>query len=375
MIFSQNNYCLILAGGVGSRLWPMSRENKPKQYLDIGGSGRTIIQQTYDRFAAFIKPENIYISTVDTYLDLLREQLPQVPRSQVLAEPLRRGTLAPVTWATSAISHINPDACIVVSPADQIIYDNAAFQNDILQGLEFVSHNDGVITIGVPPTRPETNYGYVQAGNLVDGQTDIYHVKTFTEKPDATFAQMFMDSGEFLWNTGLFLFGAHYMLHNIVKHVPEYRDEFPELADLGFSADTEVVPRYYNALPNLSMEYAVLERTGHNYVQKCHFGWADLGSWQSIATDLVLSHSTRMNRPSSDVKVDGRGNVTLHSEALFDNATGNIVSLPHGHLAVISGLDDFVVAERDGVIMVCPRNDLAAMRRLQTLANLNLTNS
>ena len=367
---ADNNFCLILAGGVGSRLWPVSRNRKPKQFLDFGGTGRTLLQETYDRFISFIRPENIFVSTQMEYLDLLTQQLPELPRNQILAEPVRRGTLAPVTWATSAISRLCPSARIVVSPSDQIIYDTPAFVSDILRGLNFAGANDGVVSMAVRPTRPETTFGYIQAGEVMDAEARIHCVKTFTEKPDANFAQMFVDSGEFLWNTGLFAFGAHYMLHNIIKHVPEYRDEFPEMANLGVTAATDEVPRYYSALPNLSMEYAVLERTGHNYVQSCSFGWADLGSWQSICTDITLSHAVRRNRPSSDVKVDGRGNVTMHSQALFDNAHGNIVRLPADKLAVISGLDDFVVAEADGVIMICPKGDAAAMRRLQTLANL-----
>ena len=371
MNLSANNYCLILAGGIGSRLWPVSRERKPKQFLDFGGTGYTLLQETYNRFSKFISPQNIFVSTLECYLPLLEEQLPQLPRTQILAEPIRRGTLAPVTWATSAIIRINPHARIAVTPSDQIIYDQHCFADDILCGLDFAGSHEGVVSMGVEPSRPETAFGYIQAGEVVDEQANIHSVKTFTEKPDEAFARMFMESGEFLWNTGLFVFGAHYMLHNIIKHVPEYRDEFPEMANLGVTAATDEVPRYYNALPNLSMEYAVLEHTNHNYVQRCHFGWADLGSWHSIGTDIQLAHTLRRNRPASDVKIDGRSNVTMHSEALFDNSSNNLVRLPVGKTAVISGLDNFVVAEADGVLMICPKGDTAAMRRLQTLANLD----
>ena len=369
----EHNYCLILAGGVGSRLWPTSSEHAPKQFIDLIGTGRTLIQQTYDRFVRFIDPSHIFISTQENYLDLLTQQLPDVPRSQILAEPVRRGTLAPVTWATSAICRLCPDACIVVTPADQEIYDEASFANDILYGLSFASDHEGVITMGVRPTRPETGYGYVQAGELLNGQTCVHHVKTFTEKPDRQFAEMFMESGEFYWNTGLFVFAAHYMLNNIIKHVPEYRDEFPELANLGATSTTDIVPQFYTSLPNLSMEYAVLEHTAHAYVQACHFGWADLGTWEGIATDAIHAPSVNTPHPPSDVKIDGRNNVTVHSEALYDNATDNIVRLPSGHLAVISGLQGFVVAEENGVIMVCPKDDVAAMRRLRTLAHLDIS--
>ncbi len=365
------NYCLILAGGVGSRLWPTSREKMPKQFIDFGGTGRTLIQLTYDRFASFIDPNHIYVSTQESYLPLLQAQLPQLPREQVLAEPVRRGTLAPVTWATSAINRICPDARMVVSPADQEIYDYDAFREDILRALDWSGSQDGVVTMCVKPTRSETAYGYVQAGEPMPGVERIYHVKTFTEKPPADFAQMFMDSGEFYWNTGLFVFATHYMLNNIIKHVPEYRDEFPEMANLGATAVTEVVPRYYSALPNLSLEYAVLEHTSHSYMQVCRFGWADLGSWQGVGTDAIHATGHNTPHPPTDIKVDGRGNVTVHSEALFDDAADNIVRLPSGHLAVVSGLQGFVITEEDGVLMICPKDDAAAMRRLQTLAHLD----
>lgn len=372
MIQSTKNYCVILAGGVGSRLWPVSREQHPKQFLDLLGSGCTLIQQTYDRIARFIQPDHIFVSTQERYLHFLKEQLPQLPRTQILAEPIRRGTLAPVAWATSAISKLCPDASIIVTPSDQEIYNDEAFAADILYCLDFVQKHDGVVTMGVRPTRPDTAFGYVQAGELVGNDKQIRQVKTFTEKPDYTFAQMFMDSGEFYWNTGLFVFRAGYMMSNIIKHVPEYRDEFPELADLGATATTSVVPKYYEALPMLSMESAVLEHTGHNYIHPSHFGWADLGSWKTLGTDSILAQTLNSPVPPTDVKADGRQNVTLHSEALFDNASDNIVRLPKGHLAVISGLEGFVVTEEAGVIMICPKDDESAMRRLRTLAHLEL---
>ena len=368
---TENNYCLILAGGLGSRLWPTSREKTPKQYLDFTGTGRTLIQQTYDRFAEFIRPENIFVSTQVDYLPLLHEQLPQLPRHQILAEPVRRGTLAPVTWGTSAIANICPDARIIVSPSDQEIFDKNAFEQDILHALEIVSSNEGVITLGVSPTRPETGYGYVQIGEPARRSPNIFKVKAFTEKPGEDFARIFMESGEFLWNTGLFAFGAPYMINNIIKHVPEYRDDFPELINLGSTATTDIAPACYAALPNLSLEYVLLEHTEHRYVQRCHFGWADIGTWQTVGTDAVYSQRKNTPVPPTDIHVDGRDNVCLHSDALFDNASGNIVRLPSGHLAVISGLDNFVITEQEGVLMICPKDDAAAMRRLQTLAHLD----
>ena len=372
MTQSKNNYCLILAGGVGSRLWPASREICPKQYKDLSGTGYTLIQQTYQRFARFIAPENIYVSTQESYVPLLLEQLPQLQRHQILAEPVRRGTLAPVTWYTSAMANLCPEACIVVTPADQEIYDDLAFEHDVLHAMEIASSNEGVITLGVAPTRPEPGYGYVQMGEPAKRSNEIFRVKAFTEKPDVEFARMFMESGEFLWNTGLFVFGAQYMINNIVKHVPEYRNDFPELINMGATATTDKAPLCYASLPNLSLEYALLEHTEHRYVQRCHFGWADLGTWYGIATDAIHNEQHNTPHPPTDVKIDGRNNVSIHSEALFDDASGNIVRLPSGHMAAISGLDNFVITEEDGVLMICPKDDAAAMRRLQTLAHIDV---
>ena len=374
MSSTENNYCLILAGGVGSRLWPVSREKCPKQFLDFTGTGRTLIQQTYDRFSRFIDPAHILVSTQESFLPLLHEQLPELPRHQILAEPVRRGTLAPVTWGTSAIANRCPEACIVVSPSDQEIYDDDAFAADVQSSLSIACTNRGIITLGVSPTRPETGYGYVQMGEKIGSADDVYHIKAFTEKPNAEFAQMFMESGEFLWNTGLFVFGAQYMLNNIIKHVPEFRDDFPELVNLGATATTDIAPQCYTTLPNLSLEYALLEHTTHRYIRHCHFGWEDVGTWEGIAVDAVYAPSRRTPLPSKDIKVDKQQNVALHCKALFDNAKDNIVRLPSGHLAVISGLDNVVVCEEDGIIMICPKNDAAAMRRLQTLAHLDSIN-
>ena len=366
---SANKFCLILAGGVGSRLWPTSQEQCPKQFIDIVGNGRTLIQQTYERFVHFMRPENIFISTQREYLPLLAEQLPQVERSQILAEPVRRGTLPPVTWATAAIANLCPEATIVVTPADQLIRDDKAFEHDVMHALDIASSGEGVITLGVSPTRPEPGYGYVQMGDPARKSADIFRVKTFTEKPDRHFASVFMDSGEFLWNTGLYVFGAQYMLNNILKHVPEFRDDFPELINLSNTVTAAAAPQCYSALPNLSLEYALLDHTAHRYVQRCRFGWSDVGTWDSIAADAIRSSATQQPVDSSTT-VDEHGNVILNSQAIFDNASGCIVRLPSGHLAAISGLSDYVITEQDGILMICPRGDAAAMRRLQTLAHL-----
>lgn len=227
---SELNYCVILAGGIGSRLWPVSRVNKPKQFLDLFGTGRTLLQQTYDRFAKIIPSDHIYISTNQQYVELVEQQLPQVDHDRILAEPIRRNTLPSIAWATSLIADLCPEANIVVTPADQLILQEENFHSDIIRGLEFVSRTEGLLTMGVKPSRPDTGYGYIQMGEELIEET-FSKVKSFTEKPELNFAQMFVESGEFYWNTGLFLWNAQVMLRAILKLVPDYAGELTDLSD------------------------------------------------------------------------------------------------------------------------------------------------
>ena len=200
---ADNKYCLILAGGNGSRLWPISRTVKPKQFLDLFGTGRTLLQQTYDRVAKFIDPEHIYVSTNVAYLPLVYEQLPEVDDMHILEEPLRRGTLAAVAWGSVFIAKQNPQSTLFVTPSDQIILKEEQYRQDVLDGLDFVSENDGLLVMGITPSRPETGYGYIQMNDDKPLSHDIFPVKSFTEKPDVEFANIFLQEGNFLWNTGL----------------------------------------------------------------------------------------------------------------------------------------------------------------------------
>lgn len=224
------NYCVILAGGIGSRLWPVSRKELPKQFLDWFGTGRTLLQQTYDRFRKIIDAKHIFIVTNEHYADLVREQLPEVAQDRILKEPIRRNTLPSVAWATTCISHLCPHGNVIVSPADQLILEENNFDNDVLKGLDFVGHSDCLLTMGVKPTRPDTGYGYIQAHeNMEEGA--FARVKSFTEKPALDFARVFMESGEFYWNTGLYLYNVRTMMKAIHDLVPDYRDSLTEAID------------------------------------------------------------------------------------------------------------------------------------------------
>lgn len=353
---TENGYCLILAGGIGSRLWPASREDCPKQFLDIFGTGRTLLQQTYDRYARFVEADRIYISTNERYIHLVREQLPQVPPSQILTEPLRRGTLASVAWGALVIAaKRDAQANIVVTPADQLIFDEAALLGDIRRGLGFVQETKALLTLGVKPTRPATEYGYIQAGK--ESAEGIYSVKSFTEKPEIDFARMFVETGEFYWNVGLFVFNVQSVLQALSKQVPEYQVELPRmLAELASSDDMHV-PEFFAALPKRNIDYGILERNDNVHVLVGHFGWADVGTWDNIA---------------SGASPDSHGNIMLATDGILHEASNNIVSLPAGQHALISGLEGYVVAQRGDVLTIFPRSDSNAMRRLKNEAQLNL---
>lgn len=350
-------YCVILAGGIGSRLWPVSRHNKPKQFLDLFGTGRTLLQQTFDRFAKIIPTSNIYVSTNVDYKDMVLEQLPELPGNQILTEPIRRNTLPSVAWATAYIAHLDAEASIVVTPADQLILKEEVFLQDVLNGLNFVSHQDMLLTMGVKPTRPDTGYGYIQAGEPMD-DPQFCRVKSFTEKPELEFARMFMESGEFYWNTGLFLWNVKTMLHSIHDVAPEYIQDLIACTPDSKKDLSECIPEHFSALPNLSLDYGILERSENVCLQICGFGWADLGNWNSLHDDAQCC------KPQENVLMD--------SKALLYNSTGNIVCLPKERVAVIDGMNNFVIAEEGNVLMICPRKDAAALRRMMTDAQMKL---
>lgn len=346
-----NKYCLILAGGNGSRLWPISRTVKPKQFLDLFGTGRTLLQQTYDRVAQFIDPSHIYISTNADYMPLVYEQLPEVDDMHILEEPLRRGTLAAVAWGSVFIAKQDAKSVLFVTPSDQIVLKEEQYRQDVLDGMQFVGENDGLLVMGITPSRPETGYGYIQMDDDKPLDGNIFPVKSFTEKPDAEFANIFLQEGNFLWNTGLLCFSTRVMLDNLFMLVPEYRIEIPRMMAEAESSDPKLVPESFNVLPNYNMDVSILERSSQVYVQRGHFGWADIGTWASIGEDA----------PS-----DAEGNVLLDTSAFLYECSGNIIRLPKGHTAVVKGLHDYVIAEEGEFLMICPRQDIAAMRRMHT---------
>ena len=382
MAESKNNYCVIMAGGVGSRFWPYSREEKPKQFLDFFGTGRSLLQMTVDRFRPIVPVENMFIVTNISYKQTILEQIPDLHESQILCEPARRNTAPCIAYATAHIRALclqraygwTKDECkqlegytkegsmkgnkslpkfqdidwskpemqanIVVAASDHLILEEEKFRQTILKAFDFVSKNKAIATLGMHPTRPETGYGYIQY--LKDnGQDDIYPVKTFTEKPNLEMAKVFLESGDFLWNSGIFIWNLQTISEAFRYLLPEVADRFREGELLmGTEKEEAFIEEIFPKCPNISIDYGIMEKADNVYVLPSSFGWSDLGTWGSL---YELSEK------------DANQNVSLHSSALFYEATGNIVTLEHGKLAVVQGVDDMIVAEQQGVLLICKK--------------------
>ncbi len=343
----ENNYCVILAGGTGNRLWPQSRMNRPKQFIDFFGTGYSLLQQTYYRFEKIVPKENILVITNVGYADIVKEQLPDLDEANILLEPARRNTSPCVAWAAYHIRCLNPLANMIVAPVDQLIMREDEFRQAMLRGLEFVSRSDSLLTVGIKPTRPETAFGYIQIAEEME--PNVYKVKSFTEKPELEFAKLFVESGEFYWNSGLFIWNVNAILKAINKLLPEIAS-FINLST-GQSteeAEREFVEKHFASCPNISIDYGILEKADNVCVLKGSFGWSDLGGWDTFY-DVAPK--------------DMEDNVVIRSKALLYNCHGNVVSVPSGKLVVVKDLDDCLVVEADNVLVICKRDDTVGIRQ------------
>ena len=376
---NQNNYCVIMAGGVGSRFWPFSREEKPKQFLDFFGTGRSLLQMTVDRFRPLIPIENMFIVTNVAYKQMILEQVPDLSEGQILCEPARRNTAPCIAYATAHIRAIclkragltaqtqdwsRPEmqANIVVAASDHLILEEDKFRQTISKAFDFVSQNKAICTLGMQPTRPETGYGYIQfvADKLNEVESlklkversrldesgelkDIYPVKTFTEKPNLEMAKVFLESGDFLWNSGIFIWNLQTISEAFRYLLPEVADRFREGELLmGTEKEEKFIEQIFPKCPNISIDYGIMEKANNVFVLPSSFGWSDLGTWGSL---YELSEK------------DSEGNVSLHSEAHFYEATGNIVVLEPGKKVIVQGVDDMIIAEEKGALLVCKKSE------------------
>lgn len=352
----QHNYCIILAGGIGRRLWPVSKQAKPKQFVDIFGVGRTLLQQTFDRFARIMDKNHIIVSTYKEYVPLVKEQLPELPDSCILAEPVQLSTAPAAAWASCHIANIDRDANIVVSPADQFIVNEANFAEQIAGGLDFVSKHDDFLVMGAVPTVPNTAYGYIQQGReRIDDTTS--RVKSFSEKPTLEYARMFVESGEFLWNTGLMLWRTSTLLR-LLKTNGVLMGNWLDTDWQGLTPEQELkkIEENYPSSLHTSIDLVVLEKCDNVYVRRCNFGWTDVGSWPEIY-DVA--------------EKDADGNAVLaNGHVLLSGCRNNLVDLPENTGAIICGLDNYLVAFKGNQLVICPNDDPGRVRKMVNEAQI-----
>lgn len=348
---NQNNYCIIMAGGVGARFWPMSRKDHPKQFIDILGTGETLIQATFKRFLKICPAENIYIVTNESYKKLVLEQLPLLNEAQVLCEPTRRNTAPCIAYANYTILQRNPDANIVVAPSDHIILKEDVFTEVILAALNATEKNDWLVTLGIQPNRPDTGYGYIQFEEKITCETDnrIKKVKTFTEKPQLEMAKQFLASGDFLWNSGIFIWRLKIIMKSFEEHLPDVDQLFR--AGIGKYATPEepaFIDQTYSMCKSISIDYGVMEKAENVFVLSSDFGWSDLGTWGSL-------YDTR--------KKDDDANAIVGQKVMMYDSHNCIVNMPKDKLVVIHGLDGFIVVEEEGTLLICRKEEEQQIRQ------------
>lgn len=346
----KNYYALIMAGGIGSRFWPISRTAHPKQFIDILGTGKTLIQQTYERFLKIVPKENIFILTNESYIQLVKEQLPDLDDSQILAEPIMRNTAPCIAYGSHKILKLNPEASIVVAPSDHLIMDSEEFTRCIKKSLETASNHDCLISLGIKPSRPDTGYGYIQFNTKKIGD-DFFMVKTFTEKPNKELAKTFVQSGDFLWNAGIFVWSVKSILNAFKKYLPEMNDIFREgEAIYNTPEEQEFVHAAFSQCTNLSIDYGIMEKAENVYVLPSEFGWSDLGTWASV---YDLSEK------------DYVGNAVIPSEMVIMYDSSNcMVNVPKGKLVIMQGLHDFIVVEDNNTLLICPRSEEQEIKQI-----------
>ncbi|MEO8764408.1 MAG: sugar phosphate nucleotidyltransferase [Ginsengibacter sp.] len=338
---NKNNYVAIMAGGIGSRFWPVSRLDYPKQFLDILNQGKTLIQATYDRFAQYILNENIYVVTSAQYKNIVAEQLPQLPVENILCEPSRKNTAPCVAYISYKLHELNPWSNLICAPADHLILDDLSFIKVSLQALEFTEKNNALITLGIKPLQPNTGYGYIQHEEVAV-QDNIYKVKTFTEKPDIELAKKFLISGDFLWNAGIFVWRTENIIKSFEKYLPEIHEVFDGAKkDLITAGEKAAIDMIYPLCVNISIDYGILEKADNVYVIPSEFGWSDLGTWGSAYENL---------------EKDYMENAVAGDNVILFDSTKNVVHSPDNKLILLQGLDDFIIVDTEDVLLVCKRD-------------------
>ena len=329
-----------MAGGIGSRFWPMSRTNFPKQFLDILNTGKTLIQSTFERFASFIPVENIYVVTSGEYVNIVKHQLPALPLQNILGEPSRKNTAPCIAYISFKLQQLDPKASLIVAPADHLILDPGAFTKVSLKALEFVNSHNAFVTLGIQPTNPNTGYGYIQYEQTA--VTDnVYKVKTFTEKPNLELAKAFVASGEFLWNAGIFIWQVKNIITAFEKYLPEMFDVFvSEKEKFNTTEEDTALQTIYPLCTNISIDFGIMEKADNVYVIPSSFGWSDLGTWNSAYENLHKDHLSNA--------VAGHNVMSLDAKRCM-------VHTPNDKLVVLQGLEDFIVVDTHDVLLICKK--------------------
>lgn len=336
-----------MAGGIGSRFWPVSRTSRPKQFLDILDTGKSFIRQTYERFLPLIPPENFLVVTQAKYLNLTKEHLPELNDDQILLEPLGRNTAPCIAYAAFKLQAKNPGATMVVTPSDHLVLNEREFEKAIGDGLDFAEEHHTLVTVGIRPDRPDTGYGYIQFDN--EHKTgSLNRMKTFTEKPSLEVAKMLVESGEFVWNSGIFIWRTADILQEFEQHLPELNQQFLSIAEAyNTPGEQEAINRIYPECRNISIDFGIMEKTRNVYVRCAEFGWSDIGTWNSL-----YLHSRK----------DEAGNA-VSGDALLYDTQGCIVRLPKGKIGVVQGLEDCIVVDTGDALLVCRRGEEQQIRR------------
>ncbi|HEX8278344.1 MAG TPA: mannose-1-phosphate guanylyltransferase [Segetibacter sp.] len=337
---NKNHYVAIMAGGIGSRFWPKSRVNFPKQFIDILNIGKTLIQFTFERFEQFVPKENIYVVTTIEYAGIVKEQLAGISEANIVAEPCRKNTAPSIAYISFKIMQNNPEATIIIAPSDHLILDNISFQDTCKKAIEFVENKNALVTLGIKPTYPNTGYGYVQH-EAEAVQDNVYKVKTFTEKPNLELAKTFLLSGDFLWNAGIFIWKVSTIIENFEIHESEIYELFAtDKEKLNTSEEKDAIERIYPLCSSISIDYAIMEKADNVYVIPSSFGWSDLGTWTSTYDNL---------------EKDYLGNAIAGDKVMVIDSTQCMIAAPHEKLLVLQGLNDFIVIDTTDVLLICKK--------------------
>ncbi len=349
---NKNQYAVIMAGGVGERFWPMSRNFRPKQFIDILGTGKSLLQQTYERFLEIVDPTNIYITTSVGFKDLVQEQIPGLDPSQVICEPTRKNTAPCIAYAAHKIYALNPNATLVVAPSDHIILKENIFATVIKNALNAASRHEWLFTLGIMPSRPDTGYGYIQfiEGRLKGESSSLRKVKTFTEKPNMEMAQSFLDSGDFLWNSGIFIWSCKAIIDAFEKYQPEISYVFREASGI-YNTDAEwnYMSTAYTTSKSISIDYAIMEKAENVFVFISDFGWSDLGTWGSL-------YEVR--------KKDNYDNAVTGNNVLLYDTHKCIINVPDEKIVVVQGLKEYIIADSDNALLICERAQEQQLRKI-----------